>query len=86
MFHKVMFSRSGHGTSAGLVVDTNKIDPADMSAVSRLFPYSEARFMRTYHVSPAFGTFAEAFAYVFPVDIEGNARKPIQDANGVIWR
>lgn len=70
-YHKVLFSRSGYGTTAGLVIDTDKIDPADIQAVSRLFPASEARLMRTYHVSPAYLTWAEAFAHVFPCTIEG---------------
>jgi hypothetical protein len=73
-FHKVLFSRSGHGTTAGLVVNSETVDIHDVAAVSRLFPYSAARFMRTYHVSPAFGSWAEAFDYVFPIDVEGNAK------------
>lgn len=70
-FHKVMFSRTGHGCTAGLVVDAAGVDVSDMAAVSRLFPYSAARLMRTYHVSPAYSTWDEAFAHVFNVTIEG---------------
>jgi hypothetical protein len=74
MFHKVMFTRSGFGSTAGLVVDADTHDVRDMAAISRLFPYSEAPKMRAYHVSPAFDTFDDAFAYVFPLDIEGNRK------------
>lgn len=74
MFHKVLFTRSGYGSTAGLVIDDAKVNPRDMSAVSRLFPVNQAHLMRRYHVSPAFNTWDEAFAYVFPLDIEGNPK------------
>lgn len=70
-YHKVLFSRSGFGTTAGLVVDSGIVDIRDVSAVSRLFPYSAAPYMRTLHVSPAYATWDEAFAHVFDVTIEG---------------
>jgi hypothetical protein len=72
-FHKVIFTSSQHGATAGLVIDATKIDPRDMVRVSRLFPYSETPKMRTYHVSPAFPTFEQAFDYEFPFDMWGNA-------------
>lgn len=68
MFHKVMFSSSAHGTTAGLVVDTEKVDVQDVAAVSRLYPWSACRQMSRYHVSPAYVTWADAFAHVFDVD------------------
>ena len=71
-FHKVLFSRSGHGTTAGLIVDSVTVNPFDAVEVSKLFPWSAARFMRTLHVSPPFDTQDAAFAFVFPIDIEGN--------------
>lgn len=74
MFHKVIFTRSGFGSTSGLVIDSSKVDPFDMSAVSRLFPASEAVYMRTYHVSKGFQSFTEAFGHVFPMDMEGNQR------------
>jgi hypothetical protein len=72
MFHKVIFTRSGFGSTAGLVLDGTKHDVRDVAAVSRLFPYSAAVYMRTYHVSPAYATWGEAFGHVFPFDVEGN--------------
>ena len=72
-FHKVLFSRSGYGTTAGLVLDTAKHDVRDMVSVSRLYPASESRYMRTYHVSPAYGTALEALSHEFPIDVEGNS-------------
>lgn len=71
MFHKVIFTRTGHGATAGLIIDSTRVDPSDVVAVSRLFPWSAAPYMRTYHVSPPFETWAEAFAYVFPMTSEG---------------
>jgi hypothetical protein len=44
----------------------------DMVAVSRLFPASAARYMRTYHVSPPYETADQAFAHVFQINIEGS--------------
>lgn len=70
-FHKVLFSRAGYGTTAGLVVDTARYDVRDVAVISRLFPISAAAYMRTYHVSPAFETWMAAFEYVFPVTVEG---------------
>lgn len=75
-FHKVLFTRSGYGCTAGLVIDASKIDPSDMATVSRLFPWTESRYMRTYHVSPAFGSAAEAFGYVFPFTMDGSPVRP----------
>ena len=71
MFFKVLFSRPGHGTTAGLVVDGAQRDVLDMSAVSRLYPASEARYMRRYHVSQPYQTQAEALRHVFALDVLG---------------
>ena len=71
-FHKVLFSRSGFGTTAGLVVDSNLVDVRDVVAVSRVFPRSAAPYMRTCHVSPAYPSWDLAFAHVFPINIEGS--------------
>lgn len=71
-FHKVLFSRSGFGTTAGLIVDSARVNVRDMVAVSRLFPASAARYMRTYHVSPPYETADQAFAHVFQINIEGS--------------
>ena len=74
MFHKVMFSSTANGSTAGLVVQSDRVNVRDASVVSRLYPYTEARKMATYHVSPAFDTFDQAFAYVFPMDAWGNRK------------
>ena len=76
-FYKVMFSRTGYGTTAGLVIADSRIDPSDIVAVSCLFPTSAAAYMRHYHVSPAYATWDEAFAHVFNVTIEG---LPVREA------
>ena len=70
MFHKVMFSRTGYGCTAGLIVKATA-PVHDVVAMSRLFPYSAARYMGRLHVSPVFETWDEAFKYTFPVTIEG---------------
>ena len=74
-FHKVLFSRAGYGTTAGLVLDTDRHDVRNMAEVSRLFPTSEARYMRVYHISPAFDSWALAFGYSFPLTITGEVVK-----------
>lgn len=80
MYCKVMFTSSAWGATAGLVVDTDRVNPSDVAAVSRLFPATEFRKMRRYWRSPEFATRDEAFAYVFPCDACG---KPQQDQAAV---
>lgn len=72
MFHKVMFTSSAFGATAALVLDAECIDVQNVSEVSRLYPYGEGRKMRQYWVSPAYATFNEALAHVFPCDLFGN--------------
>ena len=75
MFHKVMFTRPGHGATAGIVIDSATTDPLDIDVVSRLFPAREAVHMHCYHVSPGFAVREAATAYVFPFHKEGADRK-----------
>jgi hypothetical protein len=67
---KIAF-RNGNAQTAGLVVPFEEFKAADLSRLSRLFPYTEARKMRGLLVSPQFPTFEDAFAFSF----EGGAAK-----------
>jgi hypothetical protein len=76
MFHKVLFASSAHGSTAGLVVDSQLVDITDVSALSRLFPAYEAPKMKTLHVSPGYADQADAFAHVFNVNTFGTPSAP----------
>lgn len=78
MFRKVLFSRSDVGCTAGLVVDDTKVDVRNVSAVSRLYPATEARKMSVLHISRAYDSPEEAYGHVFPVDIMGNPVKNVE--------
>lgn len=67
---KIAF-RNGSEQTAGLVIPFKEFALADLSRLSRLFPYWEARKMRDFLVSPQFPTFEEAFAFSF----DGEAAK-----------
>lgn len=67
---KIAF-RNGSEQTAGLVVPFEEFKAADLSRLSRLFPYWEARKMRDFLMSPQFPTFEEAFAFSF----EGRAEQ-----------
>ena len=67
---KIAF-RSGSEQTAGIVVPFEEFKRADLSRLSRLFSYTEARKMRDFLVSPQFPTFEEAFGFSF----EGRAAK-----------
>lgn len=67
---KIAFRHNGEQT-AGLVIPFEEFKTASLSKLSRLFPYSEARKMRDFLVSPRFPTFEDAFAFSF----EGRAAK-----------
>lgn len=63
---KIVFhSFDGKERTAGLVVPFEEFKTADLSRLSRLFPYTEARKMRGLLVSPQFPTFEKAFAFSF---------------------
>lgn len=61
---KIAF-RNGNEQTAGLVVPFEEFKHSDLSRLSRLFPYWEARKMRDFLMSPQFPTFEEAFAFSF---------------------
>ena len=67
---KIAF-RNGSEQTAGLVVPFEELKTADLSRLSRLFPYWEARKMRDFLMSPQFPAFEDAFAFSF----EGRAAK-----------
>jgi hypothetical protein len=64
MYRKVRFTNNAGGT-AGLVLSQEKLDSHTIESLSRLFPVSEARFMRTLQLSPQFPTFDDAFMFEF---------------------
>jgi hypothetical protein len=73
-YHKVRFVGRA-GATAGLVVNTADHDVRNVSAISRLYPVSEAGKMRRFQVSPAFETAREAFDFTFePVMVDGRYR------------
>jgi len=63
-FRKIRFT-STEGSTAGLVVPSERLEGKSVGEISRLFPYGESRFMRRLEVSEPFGTFESAFAYEF---------------------
>jgi len=63
-FRKFRFV-SNQGQTAGLVIDSAKLDSLSISDLSRFFPYSEARFMARIEVSPEYSTWEEAFYHSF---------------------
>jgi hypothetical protein len=67
---KIAF-RNGSEQTAGIVVPFEEFKRADLSRLSRLFPYWEGRKMREFLMSPCFATFEEAFNFTF----EGRAAK-----------
>jgi len=56
---------SDEGATAGVVMAESSYRAASISDLSRLFPYSEARFMRRLEVSPAYDLWDRAFAHDF---------------------
>jgi hypothetical protein len=63
-FRKIRFT-SAEGSTAGLVIPSEKLEGKSISEISRLFPYSESRFMRHLEVSEPQPSFESAFAYEF---------------------
>lgn len=63
-FKKFRFT-SKQGSTAGLVIESDRMARMDISDLSRFFPYSEARFMARLEVSPEYKTWEDAFAHDF---------------------
>ena len=69
-FQKVRFARSNNPESAddctaGLILESSKLESMTVSDVSRLFPYSEAAKMRVIQVSPRYPDWEAAFNHQF---------------------
>lgn len=74
-FRKIWFT-SKAGRTAGIVISEQTYHQrASVESMSRLFPYTEARYMKTFRVSPRFDTFEEAFAYDVDAASPVRARK-----------
>jgi hypothetical protein len=56
---------SRHGSTAGLIIETRKLEQMSVREVSRLFPYYEAGKMKRLQVSPQYQTWEEAFNHTF---------------------
>lgn len=63
-YQKIRFT-SHHGSTAGLVVDSAKIEHSSVSELSRFFPHSEAPKMARIQVSPECHTWEDAFHFTF---------------------
>lgn len=63
-YRKFRFT-SRHGSTAGLVIESDRMEHTTITDLSRLFPYSEARFMARLEVSPEYKTWEEAFGHEF---------------------
>ena len=61
---KFRFS-SRQGSTAGIVIESDKFSNLSITELSRFFPYSESRFMRELEVSSEFNSWREAFDFDF---------------------
>jgi len=64
-YRKVRFTSKANGSTAGLVIESDRFERMSITDFSRLFPYSEASKMRTLQVSPEFPTWEAAFDHSF---------------------
>ncbi len=53
------------GSTAGLVMESCKFHATTVTALSRLFPYEESRYMKVIECSPEYPSWDEAFAHQF---------------------
>jgi len=67
---KARFTSKNNGSTAGLVLESQKFYALSLTAFSRMFPYSEAVKMERTQVSPEYGTWDEAFAHSFEKESE----------------
>ena len=56
---------SNAGATAGLVIETDRLQRTSVSDLSRFFPYSESRFMARLEVSPEYPSWEDAFNHSF---------------------
>lgn len=64
-FLKIRFTSPAQGSTAGLVLDTDKFNALSIQDISRMFPYSEALKMKRLQASRNYPTWVEAFAHEF---------------------
>jgi hypothetical protein len=62
---KVRFTSKANGSTAGLVIEADKLYRTPLTELSRLFPVSEASKMERVELSPEYDSFEEAFAHNF---------------------
>lgn len=63
-YRKFRFT-SNAGSTAGLVIESDRFERTSITDLSRFFPYSEARFMARLEVSPEYPTWEDAFNHTF---------------------
>jgi hypothetical protein len=62
---KARFTSKSNGSTAGLVIEADKLYRTPLTELSRLFPVSEASKMERTELSPEFDSFEEAFLHNF---------------------
>lgn len=65
MYQKIRFTSKANGSTAGLVLETEKLKDMTISDISRCFPYSEALKMERLETSPQYETWEQAFNHEF---------------------
>lgn len=63
-YNKIRFS-SKRGPTAGLIIETEKLDKMTITEISRLFPLWESGNMTRFERSPNFETWNDAFFFGF---------------------
>lgn len=64
-YRKVRFYSPTNGSTAGLVLETEKLAQMSIPEISRFFPYSEAIKMQRIQLSHEYETYEEAFLHSF---------------------
>jgi hypothetical protein len=67
-YKKVRFT-SKHGSTAGLILERDKLEDMTIEDVSRLFTLYESPKMQRFEHSPAFDSFDDAFDYQFEKEV-----------------
>ena len=63
---KLRFRKTDKSSAtAGLVMDLDKLHAMPITEISRMFPWHEAGKMECLEISPAYPSFATAFAHTF---------------------
>ena len=64
-YTKIRFTSKKNGSTAGLIIETDKLNRMNLGDISRFYPYSEANKMQYFERSPSFPTWEDAFNYSF---------------------